>query len=786
MGLTAMFPPRLVEPHPVVRLLLAIGMVAVATVLRLAADPLLHDQVPFFIYVGAVVFATWFAGVAGGVVATVVATFAGNYFFVPPRLRLSFTTADTAAMALFAALSLVLVWTIGRWRHAETRARQRAEELSAILDTVPAAVFIAHDPDANIITGNRAASELLCLPHGANLSKTAPRGARPETFRIVSNGSEVPGSELPVQQAARGIEIRDMELDVVYPDGTSRTIFGNARPVRDGGSDPRGAVAAFVDVTERRRLDNELRRQMEELEGHVRDLAASEARYRIMGETLPYGVWLAGPDGGARYVSDSFLELLNMTQEEQRQFGWTQRLVPEDVEPMLAKWLHCVRTGEMWDSEHRIVDRNGEIRTVLTRGLPVRDPDGTITSWVGVNLDITLRKRLEGQLKEQAEQLAQANRMKDEFLGVLSHELRTPLNAILGWSEMLLHHGLDPGTTRKAIEAINRNARAQSALINDVLDVSRIVSGKLRLDVRPIDVSAVVQAALDTIRPAADAKQILIETLLDPGAMLIGDPERLQQVVWNLLSNSVKFTPAGGRIEVTARHADFHVEIRVRDNGLGIPSEFLPHVFERFRQRDSSTTRPHQTGLGLGLAIVRHLVELHGGTVRAESAGDLRGAEFVVMLPVRAVFEPQTETERTAEQLALRDDPPARPDALAGVRVLVVDDQADARALLDSALRHAGADVIACASGSEALAVVEQERVTVLVADIGMPGMDGYELIRRLLARPESGPLPALALTAFGAPEDRRKALEAGYREHLAKPVVPDHLIAVVATLART
>jgi len=397
-------------------------------------------------------------------------------------------------------------------------------------------------------------------------------------------------------------------------------------------------------------------------------------------------------------------------------------------------------------------------------------------------VDVTARKRAEQALREQAEQLAEANRLKDEFLATLSHELRTPLNSILGWAQLLSTGVLDSKTTEKAIGAIARNAHAQTKLINDILDVSRIITGKLRLDLQTVGLDRVIAAAIDSIRPAANAKKIRLASSLRARPVLVGDPDRLQQIFWNLLANAVKFTPAGGEVRVEVDQPGSKIVVRVADTGSGIAPEFLPYVFERFSQLDTSTRRVHG-GLGLGLAIVRHLTELHGGTVKADSPGEGRGATFTVTLPVRAV------QARPSEAPSAR--PGARPalelTSLAGIRVLVVDDEPDARELLAAVLGGAGAQVSTAASTREALAVIERERPDVLVSDIGMPEQDGYDLIEKVRALPadRGGTVPAAALTAYGRGEDRARAIAAGYHLHVPKPVMPEELIAAVATLGR-
>ncbi|RPJ75743.1 MAG: response regulator, partial [Acidobacteria bacterium] len=391
-------------------------------------------------------------------------------------------------------------------------------------------------------------------------------------------------------------------------------------------------------------------------------------------------------------------------------------------------------------------------------------------------------------LQQQRQRLAEANRAKDEFLATLSHELRSPLNAIVGWSQLLLHGSLDQGRTRHAYEVIDRSAKAQTALIADVLDVSRIISGKLRLNLAAVEVTDAVQAALDTVRPAAEARRIQVRTAAMDHVTVQGDPDRLQQVFWNLLSNAVKFTPEGGTVVVDVSRRDDRVEITVRDTGAGLSPEALAHLFERFWQADASASRRH-SGLGLGLAIVRHLVELHGGQVRAASEGAGRGSVFTVAIPAAAPSDDREEPARPegakgeAEGGAGAASDPARSGiSLSGLRVLLVEDQADARAVLTAALRAYGAEAEAAASAREGLQKVRAWRPHLVLSDIGMPTEDGYAFIRQLRELPPDagGRTPAVALTAYGRPEDREKALAAGYREHLIKPVTPGVLAAVV------
>ena len=393
--------------------------------------------------------------------------------------------------------------------------------------------------------------------------------------------------------------------------------------------------------------------------------------------------------------------------------------------------------------------------------------------------------------REEAERLyreaQESSRLKDEFLATISHELRTPLTAILGWAHMLRTGQFDTDSARRAFETVERNARAQAQLIDDLLDVSRIVTGKLRIDVRPVDPNSFIEAAVEAVRPAAEAKGVRLQKVLDTGVVSVsGDPVRLQQVVWNLLSNAIKFTPRGGRVQVRLERINSHVEVAVTDTGSGIPPDFLPHVFDRFRQADQKTTRQHG-GMGLGLSIVRHLVELHGGTVRAESEGEGKGATFTVLLPVAAVYHVEEEAGRVHP--AARSTLPSFElfDRLDAVKILVVDDEPDTREMLKAGLGQCGASVTVAASAAEAMAAVEKSAPDLLISDIGMPDEDGYELMRRVRKLPPEagGRVPAIALTAYARVEDRMHALRAGYQMHVPKPVELAELAAVAASLVR-
>ncbi len=416
-----------------------------------------------------------------------------------------------------------------------------------------------------------------------------------------------------------------------------------------------------------------------------------------------------------------------------------------------------------------------------------RERDGRLVNEC-VLMHMRQRDQYEAEILEAKRVAEEAARAKDEFMAVVSHELRTPLTAILGWARMLQTGTLDEKTAARAIDAIERNAESQNQLIGDLLDFSRIISGRMRLDVRRVELASVIEAAIDVVSPAADAKSIRLQTTLDPNAGPVsGDRDRLQQVMWNLLSNAVKFTPKSGRVQVRLARVNSSVEITVSDTGQGISAEFLPYVFDRFRQADQTTTR-RQAGLGLGMAITKHLVELHGGTLRAESPGEGQGSSFVVKLPVMIVHRAEQSHEAAAGRRHTSDERP-QPLELArldGVRVLVVDDERDARELLTTVLTQSGALVTAAAGAAEALKQMPLAKPDLLVSDIEMADEDGYSLIRRVRALEEKNRgrrIPAIALTAHARSTDRLRALSEGFQMHMPKPVEPAELVLAIASL---
>ena len=500
----------------------------------------------------------------------------------------------------------------------------------------------------------------------------------------------------------------------------------------------------------------------------------------------------------------------------ERIFGYTademigtsiMRLIPPDRQAEELEILARIRRGDRFDHFETIrLAKDGRQLSVSITVSPIKDSAGQVIGASKVARDITERKNAEAALKkamveaeaanrerlhlldserEARSRAERASRMKDEFLATLSHELRTPLNAVLGWAHILRIGKLQRDELKQGLDTIERNARVQAQIIEDLLDMSRIISGKVRLDVEQIDLPAVLNESIDTVRATAEAKGIRLQAVVNPLAGPIsGDADRLQQVFWNLLNNALKFTPSGGQVQVLLERVNSRIEVSVIDTGEGIAPEFLPYVFDRFQQGDASTTRRHG-GLGLGLAIVKQLVELHGGSVGVKSSGIGKGTTFTVHLPLIAVYsEPDKERPRPRE--TPRENQPLPDVSLANVHVLVVDDEADARELVKRLLEMAGATVSTADSASQAIERIVAARPDVLVCDLGMPAQDGFSLIRqlRVLEEGQESVLPAVALTAYARSEDRTKALRCGFQSHLAKPVKPAELLAVVSSLA--
>jgi PAS domain S-box-containing protein len=585
--------------------------------------------------------------------------------------------------------------------------------------------------------------------------------------------------------------------------------------------DPDGEVEMIAGTT---RDVSERKRAQEERDQNEKALRDSESRFRQLADAMPQIVWTARADGTLDYYNRRWFEFVGFIADKStidkstidkiasdkiafdrtpqdgadQTISWVRFVHPDDLSRVSERWTQCLATGEAYRTEFRMRNANDQYCWFLVRAEAVRDPTGDIVRWFGTCTDITDRKRTEEERLSLLEiergarlEADRSSRMKDEFLATLSHELRTPLNAILGWAAILSTGKLDAEELRDGLETIQRNARAQTQIIEDLLDMSRIINGKVRLEVQQTDLGAVIRAAMETVRPAAEAKGLRMRAVLDPHAGPVsGDAGRLQQVFWNLLNNAVKFTPRGGQVQVLLQRVNSHLEASIADTGEGISPDFLPNVFDRFRQADASTTRRYG-GLGLGLAIVKQLVELHGGTIGVKSPGVGRGATFTVSLPLTVLHSEQGDEQTERRHPSATDGGlPAselHDQRLDRVRVVVVDDEPDARALVTRLLERCGATVRAASSAEEALALIAAEPPDVLVSDIGMPHQDGYALIRRVrsLGVGHGGEVPAVALTAYARTEDRVRAVQAGFQTHVIKPVEPIELITMVASLAR-
>jgi len=517
-------------------------------------------------------------------------------------------------------------------------------------------------------------------------------------------------------------------------------------------------------------------------------LRESEERFRLATRAQRGYIYEYWPAQNRIVRSERFRNVLGIPAEEASGMEWWRtRIHPEDLD-IWGDIVGALERGESGVSaEYRVRAADGRYVWIWDNCVSVRSPDGALQRVVGNIVDISDRKQVEEERQELLERerearkdAERANFAKQEFLATLSHELRTPLSTVLIWAHVLKLKADEPEQVRRAAEVINQNARAQSQMISELLDMSRIDSGKVRLEVQPIDVGEVVNAAVTAVLPAAEAKEIRISRIIEPMAGTVrGDPNRLQQILWNLLSNAIKFTPNGGRVQVAVARVESHAEITVSDTGKGVPAEFLPYVFERFRQADSSHSREHG-GLGLGLSIARQLVELHGGRINATSAGPDRGTSFTVELPLAPLHAP-TPAERAFVRSA---SAPLESEDLKGISVLLVDDQPDALEGLARLLRAGSARVATAASGPEALELLRTDVFDVLLSDIGMPGQDGYEFIRAV--RASGNLIPAAALTALARAADRGTALLAGYTVHLAKPIDASELFATVTALARS
>lgn len=559
----------------------------------------------------------------------------------------------------------------------------------------------------------------------------------------------------------------DVEMRTLWPDGTVQWVRSIGKVYYDEQDLPNRMAGVALDISHLKQTEMALRE--------------SEERYRVLAEAMPQMVWMADRTG-VQYWNQRWYEYTGIKQEAALGIGGVQIVHPDERGRTLELWQQAIETGQRFDIEQRIRRHDGVYRWFLNRGLPVQSGSGQVTRWVGTITDIDDQKQLEterARLLEQErvarEAAENANRIKDEFLAVLSHELRSPLNPILGWAKLLRMNTLDAAKTEYALETIERNAKLQAQLIDDLLDVSRILRGKLVFNSTPVSLMSVIEDALETVRSVSEIKGVVVQTRLDASPFQIaGDSNRLKQVVWNLLSNAVKFTPQGGQVTVNLDYGDNLAQIQVSDTGKGIHPDFLPHVFDRFRQADSTTTRVFG-GLGLGLAIAHQIVEMHGGKIQAESFGEGQGATFTVQFPL---IPPVAESPASDNRFATSND-------LQNIHVLVVEDDADSRDLITATLQQFGAKVTALPSAIAAITALSNIKPDILISDIGMPGMDGYMLMQQIREATRSSEIPAIALTSYTAEADQQKALAAGFQMHLSKPMEPIQLVKAITMLVQ-
>jgi PAS domain S-box-containing protein len=659
--------------------------------------------------------------------------------------------------------------------HRDESLWQSDERFRLLVESVRDYAIFMLDPEGRVLTWN-AGAELIkgytaAEIIGEHFSKFYPPEAR-----------DFPAHELKVAAAEGRFEDEGWR---VKKDGSR--FWANVVITALYGRDKK--LLGFAKVT----------RDLTERRSHEERLLHSEERFRLLVEGVSdYAIFMLDVNGAVATWNGGAARIKGYRAEEiiGQHF---RKFYPQDA--VESGWPeHELQVAA---AEGRFVDEGWRVRKDGSRFwahvtiTALRDDAGRLRGFAKLTRDLTERKRTEAleisgaeretmlEAERNARMLAQRSaRIKDEFLATLSHELRTPLNAILGWTQLLRSRAApEPADFSRAMEIIERNARAQVRLIDDLLDLSRIMSGRFRLDVRQVSLLDIVRGALDSVEPAAQAKGVRLESVLDPQSVVVaGDPARLQQVFWNLLSNAVKFTPKGGKVQVLLQRVNSHIEFSVSDTGIGIPAGFLPHVFERFSQKDSSTHREYG-GLGLGLAIAKQLVDLHGGSIQAKSMGEGHGATFVVTLPLVILGKEEERAGRvhpTAAEL-FEAVPVPRLD---GVRALVVDDEADTLELIQRVLQSQGALVTTARSGEGALRLLESSTPDILISDIGMPVMDGYQFMRLMrAAEPKGRRMPALALTAFARPDDRKHAILAGYQAHLAKPFDMAELAIVVAGL---
>jgi len=645
---------------------------------------------------------------------------------------------------------------------AEIALQERERQFSTLAEASPTAIFRCNT-DNSCVYVNRRWCEMTGQPPEVAFGMGWLQTVHPDD----RDGVTKAWLEWCANAEEQGFFHKEGRL--VRPDGSVIDYICQALPEINYEGNVVGYIGTLTDITESKQVEEALRE--------------SEELYRCLAELIPQLIWTASPEGELLDVNHRFLEFTGFLMDQVSRPVKNLLVHPEDLPVVSQIWNESLQQGIYYQAEGRIRRADGVYRWHLNQAIPQKNQQGQIVKWFGTLTDIEAQKQLEIerdrllQLERTAREAAErANRIKDEFLAILSHELRSPLNPILGWTKLLQTGRLNQAKTAEALAIIERNVKVQTQLIDDLLDVSKILRGKLTMNVAPVDLALIIESAIDTVTTAAVAKSILLHPMLSNIGKVYGDANRLQQVVWNLLSNAIKFTSNGGRVEVRLDQVNDHAHIIITDTGIGFNPDFLPHIFESFRQEDVSITRKYG-GLGLGLAIVRHLVEAHGGTIIADSPGEGLGATFTVRLPLLNVALQIQQTDESLQQVL----------DLTGIRVLAVDDDPDTRELLKVLLTEYGAEVLIVSSGAEVLENLEFFQPDVLVSDLGMPNIDGYTLIQyiRTLPHEKGGQTPAIALTAYARIDDHQRAITSGYQQYLTKPLEPEHLLQAVIAIVK-
>lgn len=736
----------------------AMGLVLLVLVQRNIPEPYggISTSLVFF---GTVILSGMLGGWRAGVISTSLGIAAATFFFLPSYYTRFWTSPfELVKLGTYAVLGYGFTALCGllrgAWKRIEDRQRKleeeilerkkaqaaeraRADELMTTLQSIGDGVITTD--------GNGLVKFLNPIAEGLVGMKTADAQGHllSEIFNIVSETTGKPVDNPALLAIKKGTIVGLANHTVlISKTGERRPIDDSAAPIRDASGAIIGSVLVFRDISERKLAEEKLR--------------DSDQRHRAIGDSIDFGIWICDADGRNTYASDSFLRTVGMTQAEFSNADWTTVLHPDDAAVFGEAWDRCIRTRGRWDREYRLRGRDGKWHHVLSRGVPVSNDQGEVTSWVGINLDINRLKSVESELRS-------ADRRKDEFLATLAHELRNPLAPISNSLQILKTPELDSAVLQQATEMMERQVHQLVRLVDDLMDVSRVMRGKIELRRERIELSAVISRALEMVQPLLDSKQHRLVRSMPPQSLLLDvDPVRLSQVFGNLLINSAKYTEPKGEIRLTVSSDNGIVVVKIADNGIGIAPELLGHVFGLFVQADHSSVKA-QGGLGIGLTLVKNLVEMHHGSVEAHSEGVDRGSEFTVRLPL--VTDP-------AEIADVRPQAPPRKSSTAtsGLKLLVVDDNKDAATSLSMLLRLQGHEVEVAHCGPSALAAVANYKPNMVLLDLGMPVMDGYEVSRQLRNTPGMGQAKFVALTGWGQAEDRKKSADAGFDFHLVKP----------------